>query len=45
MIKTSYEPGALHALTGVLLDHEAIITHVGRRHVIVRRWGRGSARS
>src|SRR4051812_31029955 len=28
MVQTPDEPGALHALTGVLLDHEANITHV-----------------
>ena len=28
MIQTPDEPGALHALTGVLLDHEANIAHV-----------------
>ena len=44
MVQTSEEPGALHALTGMLLD-EASITHVGTRHVIVQRSGRGSARS
>jgi hypothetical protein len=36
MVQTSDEPGAPHALTGVLLDHEVSITHVGTRHVIVR---------
>jgi uncharacterized protein with ACT and thioredoxin-like domain len=45
MVQTPDEPGALHALTGVLLDHEANIIHVGTRHVIVLRSGRGSARS
>jgi energy-converting hydrogenase B subunit Q len=28
MVQTPDEPGALHALTGVLLDHEANITHI-----------------
>src|SRR5215213_2377440 len=28
MVQTPDEPGALHALTGVLLDHEANIAHV-----------------
>ena len=28
MIRTSDEPGALHALTGVLLDHRANIVYV-----------------
>ena len=28
MVRASDEPGALHALTGVLLDHEANIAHV-----------------
>ena len=28
MVQTPDEPGVLHALTGVLLDHEANITHV-----------------
>ena len=28
MVQTPDEPGTLHALTGVLLDHEANITHV-----------------
>jgi len=28
MVQTPDEPGALHALTRVLLDHEANITHV-----------------
>ena len=28
MVRAPDEPGALHALTGVLLDHEANITHV-----------------
>ena len=37
MVQASDEPGALHALTVVLLDHEANITRVGTRHVIVRR--------
>jgi energy-converting hydrogenase B subunit Q len=28
MVQTPDEPGVLHALTGVFLDHEANITHV-----------------